>query len=175
MLKNFPYISLMGDGTFTIDHDGIDITISPRGDSIFFLNGNDKKKKFTIEDYEKIGGDANYLVGSILGALNLSDKELTTIISLEFLKKGVFKKTFTSKVNKNGFKSVHLKEVLQISFSVEDKEEKTDNTEVVYHFESGDTDEITAVKKSTKVFSPLDISGTINKFLRDLNSILMGW
>ena len=175
LLKDLPYISLMGDGTFTIDHDGIDITISPKGGGIFFLNDNDKKKKFSSKDYEKIGGDANYLVGSILGSLNLSDKELSTIIRLEFSKKGVFKKTFTSKVNKNGFKSVHLKEVLQISFSVEDKEEKTDNTEVVYHFESGDTDEITAVKKFTKVFSPVDISGTIDKFLRNLNSILKYW
>ena len=56
-----------------------------------------------------------------------------------------------------------------------EKEEKTDNTEVVYHFESGDTDEITAVKKFTKVFSPVDISGTIDKFLRNLNSILKYW
>lgn len=176
LLKDLPYISLMGEGgTFTIDHDGIDITISPKRHGIFFLNGDDKKKRFSTEDYEKIGGDANYLVGSILGALNLSDKELSTIIRLEFSKKGVFKKTFTSKINKNEFKSVHLKDVIQISFSVEDEEEKTEGTEVFYYFERGDPDEITVVKKFTKVFSPVDITGTINKFLKNLNSILKSW
>ncbi len=176
LLKDLPYITLMGKGaTFTIDHEGMDFTISPKGNGILFLNGDDKEKEFSRKDYDKISGDANYLVGSILGSLNLSDKELQIVIRLEFSKKGTFKKTFIDKINKNEFKSVHLKDVPQISFSVEDKEEETSNSEVVYHFVRGETDEITAVMKYTKVFSPVDISSTIEKFLGNINSILKDW
>jgi hypothetical protein len=176
LLKDLPYISLMGrNSTFTIDHDGIDVTISPKGGGIFSLDGDDDEKKFSSRDYEKISGDANYLFGSILGSLNLSDKVLQTTIRLEFSKKGIFKKSFTSKINKNEFKSVNLKDVPQISFSVEDREEKSSKTEVVYEFLREDLDEINVIKKFTKVFSPVDISGTIDKFLGNLNSVLKDW
>lgn len=176
LLEDLPYISLMGKGgIFSLDNEGIDVTISPKNDKTYFLDNDNKKKEFSRSDYERIGSDINYLVGSILGTLNLSDKALSTEVRFEFSKKDIFKKSFSNKIKREEFKGVALKDVQRISFSVEDKEEKTDNTEVIYHFERGDNDEVVVIKKSKKVFSPLDIMETIERFLGNLNGILKRW
>ena len=114
-------------------------------------------------------------MGSILGSLSLSDKELSTEISFEFSKKEIFRKPFSSKIEKDEFKDIPIKEVQSISFSIEDKDEKSHGAEVIYYFKRGDIDEITVRKKFKKIFSPLDITGLVERFVENLNTILKGW
>ncbi len=175
--EEFPYISLFGNhGIFTLGQDNIEVSVTRHNDRFLLTNADTKKD----EDLGKVnlaslGSDINYLIGSILGSLNLSDKALKTEIRLEFSKDNIFKKPFVEKINKETLKKLSIKDVPRISLTVEDSDKTHKNGVVIYDFVRSESEEIKVIEKFEKVFSPLDIPILVEKFIRELNKVLEGW
>lgn len=175
LYKETPSLTLTGkNSNLYLMGEKIEVVIFPNGEGLMFPKPKGEGKRLTEKDLQNLSRDVNFLIGSILGNLKISDKKLKTELSMHFIKKGIFIEHFNVKMNAAFVSELGIEKVRELSFTCKEKKEDSE-IEIMYDFEHNDDDNVKIVQSMERVFVPVSIGDTIDEGISKLNEIINGW
>lgn len=175
LYKESPSITMVGKNShFYLMGEKIEVVIFPNGERLISPDPKGGGKKLTENELQNISRDVNFLIGSILGNLNISDRKLKIELSMHFAKKGIFEEYFNAKMDPTFMSSLGIEKVRELSFTCKEKKEDSE-METKYYFEHDDDDNVKIVQSMERIFAPVSIRDTIDEGISNLNKIIKEW
>ncbi|MFG1414685.1 MAG: hypothetical protein AAE986_00795 [Thermoplasmataceae archaeon] len=175
IFSDIPIASLRGKyGMFQLRRKRLTMVLFLKGGLVRPSSVKKVQKFISDKELRALNVDANYLYGSVLGTLGLSNQIMKIEINSNFEKKGIFSNNFNNKVKDDFLKKNELDEVWGISFRRRLKGDKL-STEFTYEFEHKDIDEVRVTESRKTLFSPFDLASIIDETLKDINKKLSEW